>query len=220
MNKIQSIQHVVDSVKDGMTVMIGGFLGVGTPNSIIDALVEKNVKDLTIICNDTAFADKGLGKLIANKQVKKVITSHIGTNRETGKQMIAGTLEVILTPQGTLAEQVRAGGAGLGGILTPTGVGTIVEEGKELIEVNGKTFILELPLKADVALIYGSIVDTKGNIFYSKTTRNFNPLMAMAAEKVIVEAESIVDIGAIDPHQVITPGEIVHIIYKEATNER
>lgn len=220
MNKIQNIDYVVDLVQDGMTVMIGGFLGVGTPNSIIDALVKKNVQNLTLICNDTAFADKGLGKLIANKQIKKVITSHIGTNRESGKQMIAGTLEVVLTPQGTIAEQVRAGGSGLGGFLTPTGVGTIVEEGKEIIEVNGKKFILELPLRADVAIIHGSIVDTKGNIFYSKTTRNFNPLMAMSADKVIVEAQSIVELGMIDPHHVVTPGEIVDIIYKEATDEQ
>ncbi len=159
-------------------------LGCGTPEGMIDALIEKDVKDLTIICNDTSFVDKGLGKLVANKQVKKVITSHIGTNKETGRQMNAGELEVVLVPQGTLAERVRAGGAGLGGVLTPIGLGTPVEEGKEKIEVNGKTFLLETAIKADVALLHGSIVDEKGNVFYNQATRNFNPLMATAAETV------------------------------------
>lgn len=214
--KLYKINEAVKEIKDGMTLMIGGFLGCGTPESLVDALVEQGTKDLTIICNDTSFVDKGLGKLIVSKQVKKVITSHIGTNKETGKQMIEGSLEVILTPQGTLAEQIRSGGAGLGGVLTPTGVGTIVEKGKEVLEIQGKKYILELPLKADIALIYGSKVDEKGNVYYNKTTRNFNPLMAMAAEKVICEAREIVPIGSIDPHMVMTPGEIVSMIVKEA----
>ncbi|WP_456298915.1 acetate CoA-transferase subunit alpha [Maledivibacter halophilus] len=212
LNKIISYEKSVEKIKDGMTIMIGGFLGVGNPHGIIDAIVKKGIKDLTIIANDTAFPEIGIGKLIVNKQVKKVITSHIGTNKETGRQMSGGELEVVLVPQGTLAEQIRAGGSGLGGFLTPTGIGTVVEEGKEKITIDGKDYLLELPLKADMALIGGSIVDKKGNIFYNKTTRNFNPLMAMSADTVIVEAEKIVEIGEIDPHLVMTPGEVVDYI--------
>ncbi len=215
MKKRITLDEAVNKVEDGMTLMIGGFLGCGTPEGIIDGLVKKNVKDLTIICNDTSFVDKGLGKLIANKQVKKVITSHVGTNKETGRQMNAGEMEVVLVPQGTLAEQVRAGGAGLGGILTPIGLGTMVEEGKEKIEVNGQTFLLETALKADVALIHGSIVDEKANIFYNQATRNFNPLMATAAETVIVQAEKIVKVGELDPHMVMTPGLFVNYVVGE-----
>ncbi len=212
MNKLISVQDAVDKVKDGMTLMIGGFLGVGTPESIIDALVAKNVKNLTIIANDTSFVDKGLGKLIANNQVKKVVASHIGTNKETGRQMNEGQMLVDLVPQGTLAEQVRAGGAGLGGVLTPIGIGTVVEDGKQKIEVDGKTFLLEKPLRADVALIFGTRVDKKGNAFHNATTRNFNPLMAMAADTVIIEAETLVEVGEIDPHHVMTPGIFVDYI--------
>lgn len=212
MEKIVSYEKAIANIKDNMTLMIGGFLGVGSPHGLIDAIVEKGVKDLTIIANDTAFPEIAIGKLIVNKQVKKVITSHIGTNKETGRQMSQSEIEVVLVPQGTLAEQIRSGGAGLGGFLTPTGVGTIVEEGKEKITINGKHYLLELPLKADIALIGGSIVDKKGNIFYNKTTRNFNPLMAMSADTVIVEAEKVVEIGEIDPHLVMTPGEVVDYI--------
>ncbi|MTI48458.1 MAG: acetate CoA-transferase subunit alpha [Firmicutes bacterium] len=212
MSKIISIEAAIDNIKDGMTIMIGGFLGVGTPHKIVDALVEKGVKDLTIIANDTAFPEIGLGKLIVNKQVKKVIASHIGTNAETGRQMNEKEMEVDLVPQGTLAEQVRAGGSGLGGFLTPTGIGTVVEEGKRKIEIDGKEYLLELPLRADVALLAGSIVDKKGNIYYNKSTRNFNPLIAMAADTVIVEAEEIVEIGEIDPNNVMTPGIFIDYI--------
>lgn len=212
MNKLISLDEAVSYVEDGMTVMIGGFLACGTPERLIDKLVEKGVKNLTLIANDTSFTDRGIGKLVVSKQFKKVIVSHIGTNKETGRQMTEGETEVVLVPQGTLAEQVRAGGVGLGGILTPTGIGTIVEEGKELITVDGKTFILEKPLRADVALIFGNIVDKKGNIAYEGTTRNFNPLMAMAADKVIVEAARLVEVGEIDPNHVVTPGIFVHHI--------
>lgn len=207
-----SVNEAVEKVKDGMTIMIGGFLGVGAPEGLIDALVAKGVKDLTIIANDTAFVDKGLGKLIVTKQAKKVIVSHIGTNKETGRQMTAGELDVQLVPQGTLAEQVRSGGAGLGGVLTPIGLGTVVEEGREKIVVQGKEYLLFEPLRADVALIYGSIVDEKGNVFYGKTSRNFNPLMASAADVVICEAQKVVAVGEIDPHMVMTPGIFVNYI--------
>ncbi len=200
-------------VKDGMTIMVGGFLGCGAPEGLIDKLVEKNVKDLTIIANDTSFVDKGVGKLVANGQVKRVLASHIGTNKETGRQMTEGIIDVELIPQGTLAERIRAGGAGLGGVLTPIGIGTVVEEGKQKLTVEGVEYLLETALKADVALIGGSVVDEKGNITYNKTTQNMNPLMATAAEVVIVEAGTIVPVGDIDPHAVVTPGLFVtHIV--------
>ena len=212
MDKIKTIEEAIDHVKDGMTIMVGGFLGCGSPHRLIDALVEKGVKDLTLICNDSGFMDVGVGKLVVNKQIKKMLVSHIGTNRETGNQLNSGETEVILVPQGTLAEQVRAGGAGLGGFLTPTGVGTVVEEGKEKMVIDGKTYILELPLRADVALIAGETVDEFGNIVYYGATRNFNQLMAAAADTVIVEAEQVVGVGELDPNHVVTPGIFIDYI--------
>ncbi|MBN2897546.1 MAG: 3-oxoacid CoA-transferase subunit A [Clostridia bacterium] len=213
MKKKITIDAAVNMIEDGMTLMIGGFMAVGSPHKLIDALLKSGKKDLTIICNDTGFVDQGVGKLVVNNQVKKVIASHIGTNKETGRQMNEGLLEVELVPQGTLAEQVRAGGAGLGGVLTPIGIGTPVEDGKEIIEVDGERYILAKAMKADIALIHGSVVDEKGNIFYNQSTRNFNPLMASAAEVVIVEAEKIVKSGELDPHLIATPGLFVsHIV--------
>lgn len=214
MNKIVSLDVAMDHVKDGMTIMIGGFLGVGTPEKFIDELIKREIKDLTIIANDTSFVDKGLGRLINNKQVKKVIASHIGTNPETGRQMNDKEMEVELVPQGTLAERVRSGGTGLGGVLTPTGLGTMVEEDKQKIEVNGVTYLLETALRADVALLLGHKVDKKGNTLYEKSARNFNPLMAMAADTVIVLANSIVEVGDIDAEHIITPGILVDYIVK------
>ncbi len=211
-NKLISIDKIMEHIKDGMTIMIGGFMGVGTPEVIIDAMVEKGVKDLTIIANDTGFPDKGVGKLIVNKQAKKVIASHIGLNRETGKQMNEKELIVELVPQGTLAEQIRCGGAGIGGFLTATGVGTIVEEGKEKIKVGDQEYLLELPLRADIAIVGGSVVDKQGNTFYNGSTRNFNPLIATAADMVIVGAEKIVEVGEVDPNHVMTPGIFVDYI--------
>ncbi|WP_026894429.1 acetate CoA-transferase subunit alpha [Clostridiisalibacter paucivorans] len=212
MDKVITIDKAIDHIKDGMTIMVGGFLGCGSPHRLIDALVNKGVKDLTIIANDTAYVDYGVGKLVVNKQVKKVIASHIGTNKETGRQMNEKETEVELVPQGTLAERIRSGGSGLGGFLTPTGVGTIVEEGKEKMDIDGTTYILELPLKADIALIGGSKVDKKGNIYYNKATKNFNPVMATAADVVIVEAEELVEIGDINPNDVMTPSVYVDYI--------
>ena len=212
MNKLISIDDAVNMIQDGMTIMFGGFLGVKNPFRMVDALVEKGVKDITLIANDTSFPEIGIGKLIVNKQVKKLIASHIGTNKETGNQMNSGELKVELVPQGTLAERIRAAGAGLGGVLTPTGLGTVVAEGKTIIEADGRKYLLEKPLRADVALIVGAKVDKKGNIRYSKATRNFNPLMATAADLVIVEADEIVEIGEIDPDDVMTPGLFVNYI--------
>lgn len=212
MDKRITIDQAMDKIQDGMTLMLGGFMGVGTPELFVDALLDRGTRDLTVICNDTGFVDKGLGKLVVEKRLCKVIASHIGTNPETGRQMNSGELVVELIPQGTLAERIRCGGYGLGGVLTATGLGTLVEEGKEIITVNGNKFLLELPLRADIALIRGSIVDEMGNVFYNASTRNFNPLMAMAADTVIVGAQQVVEIGALDPNHVMTPGILVDYI--------
>ena len=197
MDKFITIDDAVAKIKDGMSIMIGGFLAGGTPEKLVDALVAKGVKNLTIIGNDTAFPDKGIGKLVVNGQVKRVIVSHIGTNPTTAELMNAGKMEVTFVPQGTLAEQVRAGGAGLGGILTSTGIGTIVAEGKEVITVDGKEYLLEKPIKADIALILANKADKMGNLFYKGTSQNFNPLMAMAADLVIAQVEEVVEVGEI-----------------------
>ncbi|NLL60800.1 MAG: CoA transferase subunit A [Tissierellia bacterium] len=211
-NKIISIDEAADMVKEGMTIMVGGFLANGTPERIIDALVEKNVKNLTLICNDTGFPDKGVGKMVVNKQFKKIIASHVGTNPETANQMNSGETEVVLTPQGTLAEKVRCGGNGLGGFYTPTGIGTEAAEGKEIREINGKEYVFETPLRADVALLKASVADKKGNLIFNKTMKNFNPIMATAADLVIVEADKIVEIGEIDPEHVMCSGIFVDYI--------
>lgn len=214
MSKFRSMDEVIELLQDGMTIMIGGFLGVGGPNKIMDAISKTNTKDLTIICNDTAFNDIGVGKLVVNKQVKKIITSHIGTNSESGRQLNAGETEITLVPQGTLAERVRAGGSGLGGVLTPTGIGTVVEEGKEKVTVDGKEYLIETALRADLAIIFGNVVDKKGNIIYTGAARNFNPLMAMAADTVVVEAEKVVEVGEIAPEEAVTPNIFVDYIVR------
>lgn len=190
-------------LRDSMIVMVGGFLTNGTPEGLIDLVLETNVKDLTIICNDGGYPDKGVGKLIANNQVKKLITSHIGTNPLVGSLMQENKIEVELVPQGTLVERIRAYGAGLGGILTPTGLDTMVQEGKQIIELKGRRYILEEALGADLALIGGAIADNYGNLKYNKTMRNFNPIMAMAAKTVVCEPKEIID--EINPENVITP---------------
>lgn len=212
MNKLISVKEAVSKIKDGSVLLFGGFLGCGSPHKVIDALIESGVKDLTIVCNDTAYVDMGVGRLVVSGQLKKAIVSHVGTNKETGRQMSEGTLNVELVPQGTLAERIRAGGAGLGGVLTPIGIGTIVEEGKEKITVDGKEFLLEKPIRGDFALLFGSKVDKKGNIYYNAATRNFNPLMATAADCVIVEAEELVEVGEIAPEVVVTPHVFVDYI--------
>jgi len=212
MNKVITLEEAVDKVNDGAVIMFGGFMGNGTAEKIVDALVAKNVKDLTIICNDSGLPDKGVGKLIVNKQAKKVIASHIGLNRETGNQMNAGELEVDLVPQGTLVEQIRSKGFGLGGVLTKTGIGTLVEEGKQKVTVDGEEYLLEKPMKADLAIIYGSIVDKNGNISYHGSVNNFNHVMAAAADTTIVEAQTLVEIGELHQNAVVTPGVFVNYI--------
>lgn len=219
MNKISSIEECVKLVKPGSTLMTGGFMGIGAPEAMIDALVKEGTSGLHLISTDTATEIRGIGKMVVSKQFASIKASHIGLNKETGRQLTSGETEVELIPQGTLAERIRAGGSGLGGFLTPTGIGTIVEEGKEIITVDGVKYILELPLKADVAIVTGTKVDKAGNVFMSKTTRNFNPLMALAAETVIVEAAEIVEVGDIDPHLVMIPGTLVDYIVKGGAND-
>ncbi|MGR2766755.1 CoA transferase subunit A [Photobacterium ganghwense] len=204
-------------LRDGMTIMIGGFMANGAPEQLIDILLSSSVKNLTLVTTDTGTSSSGSGRLIAARRVRRLLASHIGTNPETGRQMVTGELEVELIPQGTLAERIRAAGAGLGGFLTPTGLGTVIAEGKPVINVDGQMFLLEKPLRADLALIRGSVVDSKGNTFYRRTTQNFNPLMAMAAETVIVEAHELVETGAIAAENVHTPGLFIdHIYHQEA----
>lgn len=209
MNKLMIMEEVPSILNDGMTIMAGGFMGVGTPEKLVSAILGANLKDLTLIANDTAFVETGVGPLVVNRRLKKVITSHIGTNPETGRQMLSGELEVELVPQGTLAERIRAGGSGLGGVLTPTGVGTVVEEGKDKIVVDGREYLLEKPLRCEVALLKAFKADKAGNLVYHRSARNFNPLMALAADTVIVQVEHLVEIGEIDPDEVMTPGILV-----------
>lgn len=214
MSKFISIEEAVSKVKDGMTIMVGGFLANGTPNKIVDALAKSGVKNLTLICNDTAYPDKGVGQLIVNKQVKKLFVSHIGTNPHTSEQMNSGELEIEFCPQGSLAERVRAGGCGLGGILTQTGMGTIVAEGKQIVNVDGKDYLLEKPLRADIALVGASLGDKAGNLVYRGTSQNFNPLMASAADLVIAEINELVEVGEIAAENVKTPSIMVDFIVK------
>ncbi|WP_316859474.1 acetate CoA-transferase subunit alpha [uncultured Cohaesibacter sp.] len=213
-SKIIELEKVSDYFHDGMSIMFGGFMGVGTPPLLVEALLQAGVKDLTLIGNDTSFPTNGVGPLISNGRAKKVIATHIGTNPETGRQMISGELDVELVPQGTLAEQIRAGGSGLGGVLTPTGVGTSVAEGKQQLQINGKTFLLEKPIRADLAIIHAACSDKAGNLQYRLSARNFNPLIALAADVVIAQADEIVEIGSIDPDAVMTPGALVDAIVR------
>lgn len=215
-NKLISLSEASRLFRDGMTIMVGGFMGVGTPPRLVNALLDCGVRDLTLIANDTAFVDTGIGPLIVNGRVSKVIASHIGTNPETGRRMIAGEMEVQLVPQGTLIEQIRCGGAGLGGVLTPTGVGTVVEDGKQTLTLDGVTYLLERPLRADLALVRAHLADPVGNLTYRLSARNFNPLIALAADITLVEPDELVDVGAIEPDSVMTPGAIVdHIVHPE-----
>lgn len=212
MSRTIKVADAVEAIPQGSTLMIGGFMGVGSPIRLIDELVRQGKSELTIIANDTARPGVAIGKLIVARLVRRVITSHIGTNPETQRQMLANELEVELVPQGTLAERIRAGGHGLGGVLTPTGVGTTVEEGKRTIEIDGRTFLLEMPLRAQFALVNARRADHIGNLAYSMTARNFNPLMAMAADVVIAEPQEIVPVGVLPPDDVMTPAVLVDLL--------
>lgn len=214
MKTVLSAKEAMSKIENGSTVMVGGFLSCGTPDCLIDELINQKKKDLTMICNDTSYPDANKGKMIANKLVKKVITTHIGTNPETGRQMHNNELEVELIPMGTFVEKIRAKGSGLGGILTQTGVGTIIEDDKKVMNVDGKNFIFEKPLGADYAIIYGTKVDKYGNVSYEGTTRNVNVVMATAADTVIVQADELVD--ELNPNEVVVPGLFVdYIVVKE-----
>ena len=204
-------------VPDGARVMIGGFMGVGSPHRTIQALVERGVRGLTIIANDTARPGIGIGKLISAGCVAHVVASHIGTNPETQKLMLSGTLGVELVPQGTLAERIRSGGSGLGGVLTKTGIGTMAAEGKQIVVVDGEEYLLETAMRADVALLAARSADYNGNLVYSLTARNFNPLMAMAADCVIAEANEIVPLGVLAPDAIHTPGVLVDHLVERPT---
>ena len=207
--KTVTVADAVALIPDGATLMIGGFMGVGTPERVVDELVRQQKRNLTIIANDTAVPGRGIGKLIDAGLIARTIASHIGLNPETQRQMIAGKMAVDLIPQGTLIERIRAGGCGLGGVLTPTGIGTIVEEGKQKIEVGGKQYLVETALRADFALINAFLADYLGNLSYALTGRNFNPVIAMAADTTIVCADNIVPVGLIAPDHVVTPAPLV-----------
>ncbi|WP_428406786.1 CoA transferase subunit A [Hyphococcus sp.] len=204
-------------IPDGAVLLIGGFMGVGSPHRLIDELVERGAKDLTIVSNDTATPEKGVGKLIAAGAARKVVTSHIGLNPITQKKMFDGVLDVELVPQGTLVERIRAGGVGLGGVLTKTGLGTLAADGKRTVDIDGATWLLEKPIRGDFALIAAHQADYVGNLEYSLTAHNFNPVMAMAADIVIAEPQNIVPVGVISPDCVKTPGVLVdHLLARAA----
>ena len=207
--KAVSLQEAVAMIPAGATVMVGGFMGVGTPQRLLDEIVHQQKAGLSLISNDAATPGKGVGKLFDATLVSRLTASHIGLNPKAQQQMLADQLAVELVPQGTFVERIRAGGCGLGGVLTPTGVGTTVAEGKRQIEIDGKTFLLETALRSDFALIHAFLADYLGNLAYALTARNFNPVMAMAADTVIVTAENIVPVGVIAPDHVVTPAPLV-----------
>lgn len=204
-----TLEQSVAMIPDGASLMVGGFMGVGTPERVMDEIVRQNKRGLTVIANDTAMPGKGIGKLVGAKLLRKAIVSHIGLNPETQRQMMAGELEVELVPQGTLIERIRAGGFGLGGVLTQTGIGTPVEDGKQVVKVDGKSFLVEVAIRADFALVQAFLADYLGNLSYALTARNFNPVIAMAADTVIVCADNIVPVGVISPDHVVTPAPVV-----------
>ena len=217
MNKIVDLQTAISLIPDGASILIGGFMGAGSPHRLIDGLVSAGRVGLTVIANDTARPGIGIGRLIDAHAIRRLVVSHIGTNPETQRQMIAGELDVVLTPQGTLVEQIRAAGHGLGGVLTRTGLGTIVEDGKMRIEIDGETWLLEKPIRADFALLDAERADPIGNLVYATTARNFNPTMAMAASTVIAEVREIVEVGMIPPDTIMTPGVLVDHLLEDRT---
>ncbi|MED1723855.1 CoA transferase subunit A [Brevibacillus parabrevis] len=218
-DKVVTMQEALSHFRDGMTLLAGGFGGVGNPPTLIQGILDLGVRDLTLISNDTAFPHIGIGKLVTEKRVKKVVASHIGSNPNAGAQMTAGELEVEFCPQGILAERVRAGGVGLGGILSDVGIGTIAEKGKQKVVLDGKEFLLETPLTAEVAIVHAKKADRFGNLVYDTSARNFNPLVAMAGDITIVEADEIVEVGELNPEEIVTPGVFVnYIVQSEGVN--
>lgn len=212
MAKLISSEEAVAKIADGMTIMVGGFMGCGNAHHLVQAILDAGIRDLTLIANDASMPGYGIAKLVEQRRLRRLVTSHVGLNPEVAVQMNAGELDVELVPQGTLVERIRSGGAGLGGVLTPTGIGTPVAHGKDVVTVDGKQFLLEKPLRADVALINGYRVDPAGNVWYRGDARNFNPVMATAADVVIVEADHLVELGDIPPEDVVTPGVFVDFI--------
>lgn len=212
LSKVKSLEEALHAIKDGCTLMYGGFGGIGTPPTLIDGLLNKGVKDLTIIGNDTGFPHIGIGRLVTAGRVKKVIASHIGSNPNAGQMMEEGSMEVVFYPQGTLAEKIRAGGVGLGGILVDVGVGTMMGEGRETISIDERTYLVEPALTADVAIVHALKADLYGNLVYDKSGRNYNPLVAMAGTVTIAEVDEIVPLGALDPESIVTPGIFVDMV--------
>lgn len=208
-NKVVSLETAMEKVHDGQTILIPGFVNVGVPEMLIKGMIANDVKDINVISNNTSVKGQGIGLLVHDGRIKHITCSHIGSNTETVEKVVAGELNVTFVPQGTLCERVRAGGAGIGGILTPTGLGTPIAEGKEVITVDGQDFLLEKPLRGDVALIHAWKADKMGNVVYHRTARNFNQVWATAADWVIVEAEEIVEVGELDPDLIMTPGALV-----------
>ncbi|RSK23928.1 CoA transferase subunit A [Bacillus sp. HMF5848] len=208
-NKVVSLEEALAFIDDGCTLMFGGFGGVGNPPTLIQGILDKGVKDLTLIGNDTGFPTIGIGKIVSQRRAKKIIVSHIGSNPNAGQYMMDGTLEVEFSPQGTLAERIRAGGVGLAGILTDVGLDSMVEEGKQKITINGNAYLVETALTADVSIIHAKRADTFGNLIYETSARNTNPLVAMAGTITIVEADEIVEVGELDPEEIVTPGVYV-----------
>jgi len=214
MNKLITAHEAIKKVKNGDCIMVGGFLAGGHPETLVKSLADSKVNNLTIISNDTGTTECAIYHVIKNGQASKIIASYIGSNPETGRLLMTGEADVQLFPQGTLAEKIRAGGSGLGGFLTPVGIGTVVEEGKRKMEVDGKEYLLELPLKANVALIKAYKADENGNLIFNGSALNFNAVMAMAADYVIAEVDEYVSIGEIHPNDVVVPGIIVDAIVK------
>jgi acetate CoA/acetoacetate CoA-transferase alpha subunit len=212
MDKVVPLEKAMDKLRDGMTILIPGFVNVGVPETLIQGIIEKGYKNLNIISNNTSVKGRGIGLLVHENRIRHITCSHIGSNTETVEKVIAGTIDVTFVPQGTLCERVRAGGAGIGGVLTPTGLGTPVAEGKQVIEVDGKKYLLEKPLRGEVALIHAWKADKMGNLVFRRTARNFNPIFATAADFVIAEAEQILEVWELDPDSIQTPGCLIDMV--------
>lgn len=214
MDKVVTVEKAMEALQDGQTVLIPGFVNVGVPETLIKGIIKKGCTNLDIISNNTSVKGRGIGLLVHENRIRHITCSHIGSNTETVEKVVAGELSVTFIPQGTLCECVRAGGAGIGGVLTPTGLGTPIAEGKRIIEVDGQSYLLEKPLRGDVAIVHAWKADRMGNLVYRRTARNFNHIFATAADLVIAEAEEIVETGTLDPDIIHTPGCLVDMVVK------